>query len=208
MNILKKRTIILRLPVTIIKNIDKKAIHQVMELFWRKGYFNTSIGDIITNTDLNRATLYKYFHDKEGLFCICLDYYLENITPLATQPLLSNPASIDNLITFYKQFLTQAHPFVNNGCLIMATVSDAPLHSEAVQQRIELFSTGLYNAINKQLMAIKNGDKRRKITAMLMGHTFGLISLLRMKHTHTILSDQIHGIISVLKSFQYQEPIT
>lgn len=192
------------MPIT--KNIDNKTIAQATELFWRKGYFNTSVSDIIEYTDLNRATLYKYFQDKEGLFCACLDYYLENITPLATQPLLRESISIENLIDFYQQFLTQTHPFIHNGCLIMATASDAPLHSEAVQKRIEIFSTSLYNAINLQLATIKNNDKRKKIAAMLMGHTFGLISLLRMKHTHAILSDQIHGVISVLKSFQSQEP--
>lgn len=182
----------------ITRSIDTQTLDQAMRLFWRKGYFNTSLGDIIKYTDFNRATLYKYFHNKEGLFCACLDHYLATITPQVTQSLVSKPHSVDHLISFYQQFLCDDHPFIEQGCLMMATAADSPLHSEKVLSRIERFSTQLKTLIHDQLSPYCKPKKCQQMTAMLVGHTFGLMTLLRMPHTQNIIQDQIHGIVRVL----------
>lgn len=44
-----------------------KVIATAMELFTRKGYFNTSIRDITRESEVSTGSVYHYFKDKEGV---------------------------------------------------------------------------------------------------------------------------------------------
>lgn len=46
-----------------------------MELFWRKGYRNASLDDLVAATGASRASLYEVFGDKRTLFIRSLDLY-------------------------------------------------------------------------------------------------------------------------------------
>ncbi|MEM9168762.1 MAG: TetR/AcrR family transcriptional regulator [Pseudomonadota bacterium] len=51
------------------------ALESATELFWRLGYAETSVQDLVEATGLNRYALYNAFGDKRGLFIATLDAY-------------------------------------------------------------------------------------------------------------------------------------
>jgi AcrR family transcriptional regulator len=55
-------------------DIDK-AIAKAMDVFWSKGYENTTIPDLIEAIGINRPSLYAAFRSKEDLFRLSLDRY-------------------------------------------------------------------------------------------------------------------------------------
>jgi len=52
-------------------NIVKEAIY----LFWKYGFHQTSIQDLVQHLGVNRASLYDTYGDKEGLFVRCFETY-------------------------------------------------------------------------------------------------------------------------------------
>ena len=46
----------------------EKIIHESLQLFTVKGYFNTSISDILNATDLTKGGLYGHFQSKEDIW--------------------------------------------------------------------------------------------------------------------------------------------
>ncbi len=144
------------------KYIDEEVLEQAMQLFWQKGYFNTSMHDIIENTPLNRAAIYKYFNDKQGLFNACLDLYLHKITATAITSLNRTEKNLITLKQFYEQFLEKDHIFRERGCLMMVTISDSPLHGELVNQKITKFTHNLQQLIDSNLVTIKDNNKKNK----------------------------------------------
>ncbi|MEM7497179.1 MAG: TetR/AcrR family transcriptional regulator [Pseudomonadota bacterium] len=46
-----------------------------MMTFWRKGYVQTSLDDLVRETGASRASLYKTFGDKKAMFALALDSY-------------------------------------------------------------------------------------------------------------------------------------
>ena len=52
-----------------------EAVLSARELFWRRGYDDTSIEDIVTATGLNRYAIYNAFGGKLELFLAALDNY-------------------------------------------------------------------------------------------------------------------------------------
>lgn len=54
---------------------EEDIISKAMELFWRQGYKNTSLKDILDATGLLKGSLYNAFKSKENLFLLCLEKY-------------------------------------------------------------------------------------------------------------------------------------
>lgn len=46
---------------------QEKILVEALKLFTEKGYFNTSVSDIQTASNLSVGTLYNYFHNKEAI---------------------------------------------------------------------------------------------------------------------------------------------
>jgi AcrR family transcriptional regulator len=185
-----------------LKHLDEEILEKSMNLFWKKGYFNTSIQDLVEDTKINRATIYRNFKDKEGLFAACLEMYLQKITLTATESLSSETKSINNLKTFYLQFLNENHIFRTQGCLMMITISDAPLHGDIINNKITYFTQELQRLIYENITVDICKSKKEQMACMLLAHTFGVLSLMRCQNTEHIIKQQILGILQVLENLE------
>lgn len=47
---------------------ENEVLEKAMNLFWKKGYYATSIQDLVDHLGINRASLYDTFKDKKNLF--------------------------------------------------------------------------------------------------------------------------------------------
>ena len=55
-----------------------KAIGQIKNVFWKKGYEGTSLQDIEAATSLNKQSLYRLYGDKRGMYIAALRHYEEH----------------------------------------------------------------------------------------------------------------------------------
>ncbi len=55
---------------------DEKLL-VAMDVFWRKGFANTSISDLTDELNINRFSLYNTYGDKQQLYYEALDTYLK-----------------------------------------------------------------------------------------------------------------------------------
>ena len=58
----------------------QEALDKAMRVFWSKGYFDTSIRDLIEGTGVNYYGLYSEFESKHGLYLAALDRYRDKVT--------------------------------------------------------------------------------------------------------------------------------
>lgn len=54
---------------------EAQALERAMEIFWRKGYFQTSMQDLVDGMGINRGSLYDTFGDKHALYLQTLALY-------------------------------------------------------------------------------------------------------------------------------------
>ncbi len=190
----------------IIKNeIRDEVMDKAMNLFWCKGYFNTSIDDIVKETGMSRAIIYKYFKDKQGLFEVILNRYYEKITCITVSPLVGSSNDLSPIYSFFKQFIPgNSSNRMDSGCLMMTTASDFPLHNEPIQSIIRTFTDRLYNLFYNVLLNAKTGKTIsyatdcRNAAALLVGNTFGIMSLFRTKAESSLVKGLIDGTCEYL----------
>ena len=53
----------------------ERALEAAMDVFWTKGYRNTSVDDLLAAMGINRWSMYQTFGDKPQLFTQALDLY-------------------------------------------------------------------------------------------------------------------------------------
>lgn len=68
------------------------VVEKAMGVFWQNGYKATSISDVVRETGLNTASMYKEFGDKEGLFSAALDHYRDHVIGPRYLILIDNPS--------------------------------------------------------------------------------------------------------------------
>lgn len=67
-----------------------EVLDKALQLFWKKGFADTSLQDLEKVTGVNKSGLYSEFKDKDEIFLECLKQYKSNsnvLELLNTQPL-------------------------------------------------------------------------------------------------------------------------
>nr|WP_319557157.1 TetR/AcrR family transcriptional regulator [uncultured Vibrio sp.] len=82
---------------------DEKLL-VAMNLFWRKGFSNTSISDLTDELNINRFSLYNTYGDKQQLYYEALDAYLKNVSLPSLVNLRKKGASLGEIETFLTSF--------------------------------------------------------------------------------------------------------
>lgn len=165
-----------------------EALEKAMGLFWRKGYLETSIDDLVAETGVSRYGLYGTFGDKRGLFLAALERYSACVVSLLLRELERSTSSLDDLRTYFEVVIAHADtPPGNNGCLIVNTgtelASDDPEAAAAVkahQARLRrAFTTALRNAVEAGDLDPSFDVPRH--ADYFVGVVYGMASLVRSK---------------------------
>lgn len=140
-----------------------EALQAAMELFWQKGYGDTSMEDIVERTGVSRYGIYSEFGSKHGLFIEALDRYYEVVAGWRVGPLEQADAGLKELRAFWEFFIELADaPEAAMGCLMCNTATElGPFDAEAEQRVAKYFArmcAGFRNAIDN---AIRNGELDR-----------------------------------------------
>ena len=116
---------------------EKTVIKDAMELFWKKGFHQTSIQDLVEDLGVNRASLYETYSDKEGLFNESFILY-RNLVQQNIQTIFTTSKNVkDGFNSFIKYFIFDLlHQ--RNGCLISNTFSELlPTENKKTEQKLE-----------------------------------------------------------------------
>jgi TetR/AcrR family transcriptional regulator, transcriptional repressor for nem operon len=190
------------------QSLSEEILDKAMNLFWEKGFGNTSINDIINTTGLNRATLYKTFGGKNKFFLATLEHFYQTVTYKVTRPLRNQADGINGIIEFFSQFieLYDSAGLCSRGCFIIATASDINSHDEHVVYFIEEFIVGIRTSF-RNLLTQSRTDKLLKVdididlmTDFLVGNLFGLLTLCRASVPKEVYDNHIHGITYFLST--------
>ena len=141
------------------KEYDRHDVLQkAVGLFWQKGYKASSMADIVRETGLNTASMYKEFGDKDGMFEEALDHYRQHILSPRIQMLIDEP-NIKGVETFLESVVKGASSKGYKGCLMMNHLAQKHSISARAAKKISDFSTmmeGLLEAALRNAQA--NGD--------------------------------------------------
>ncbi len=103
----------------------KRALTIAMDVFWRLGYENASLGTLLSAMGIAKQSMYDTYGDKRALFFLAMDEYRE-MTQKGVRRLLADAPSVKDGFAALLFGIAQESPAEQaRGCLPLSAVPDA-----------------------------------------------------------------------------------
>ena len=104
---------------------EETALDELTALFWKQGYSETSVADLVEASGVHKPTLYRVFGTKEQLFAKILRRYMKaRMEMFATLVDQAGPG-VDGIHTFLSMIRDDVVSGTSrNGCLLVATATE------------------------------------------------------------------------------------
>jgi TetR/AcrR family transcriptional repressor of nem operon len=111
-------------------------LQRAAQVFNRKGFFGTSIADIMEATGLEKGGIYNYFQSKDDLALQAFDYAVDQIREEFAYAIKGKVNAIDRLQAIIGVFqkMPDGYPF-EGGCPVLNTTVEADYAHPALRQR-------------------------------------------------------------------------
>jgi len=193
------------MPRVTVSSVSEQILDQAMQLFWERGYFDTSVDDLVARTGLSRAAIYKTFGSKEQLFAALLERFRRLHTDLMLATLQPEDAGMAEVRAF---FLRVGHALGRRGsrlgCLLCATAADPSAHMPRVAPIIRTFIADLQDLFRKALRTAQGSGQLRcdgpvePVAAFLAAQVVGLMTLARSPAPRRSITQAVEGVLLYL----------
>ncbi len=115
-----------------------QLLDEVTELFWRQGYYSTSVTDLVKTTRLNPGSLYNAFENKQGLLQASLTWYGRRSISRARQA-MQQCRDIESAVRDFFSTLVDAmiaDPEAR-GCFLVNIWLEVACHDDAIRTQLQ-----------------------------------------------------------------------
>ena len=114
------------------------VLDKAMHVFWRQGYEQTSMQNLVDEMGIHRRSIYDTFGDKHQLFIAVLAHYHDQITATFNQIINEHSDLSSRLTAIFEAFIN--HPAQQpDGCLVVNTATALSTLEEDIQQLIKRY---------------------------------------------------------------------
>lgn len=184
---------------------EDAALTRAMELFWEKGFADTSVRDLVSHTGVAHAGLYSAFGDKEGLYRAALEKYVREVIEVF-KILESEDAGREQIEAFFKNMVRKAKSGeAKNGCMITNNAVEfggsdtvgGVLAEKVYSRQLRAFKNALGNASRKG--EIPGHVKVDETAKAMVGMFYGLTVLLRSGVPTATIQSAINATLKLLE---------
>lgn len=133
---------------------EETALDELTALFWRKGYAQTSVADLVEVSGVHKPSLYRIFGSKEELFARILHRYLGARMDMFEALIAGAGEGVDGIHTFLSLMRDDIVSGTSrHGCLLVATSTElggttpgfdnfGPAYRTALRERMKVLVAG------------------------------------------------------------------
>ena len=185
----------------------EEILEKAMNLFWKQGYYATSMDDLVKYVGINRASIYNSFGNKKAIFNQAFAYY-KRINHQRLRDLFESQSSIkEGFRQLFAQAITtcQQDP-ENKGCFVVNNVTELAnkdpemfsLLAQNKKEMEELFAT--YLREGQKTGEIAEVHKVEHLASFLFTVYSGLKVMEKLQPTRDNLEGMVSTALSVLEN--------
>ncbi|MGB3472616.1 MAG: TetR/AcrR family transcriptional regulator [Erythrobacter sp.] len=131
----------------------ENLLQNAMWVFWTKGYYATSIDDLVKATGVARSGIYSEFGGKEEALTNCLAHYREVIADPAIAILHRNEDGLEAIRGYFDYFIGmhRKHGMPGPGCFMANVMTEVAPHCEPVHQQALAHKADLHQGFQTAL---------------------------------------------------------
>ena len=182
-----------------------QAIARATQLFWKKGYTNTSVRDLLKAMRIGEGSFYNTVKSKKKLYLECLKHYNDTVSRRRLEALTSKPGAGEGIRAFFKMVLDELDdPKTPRICLMAGSLSSDVL----AERELNRYVVGEMNAFSarfvERLRTAKQagelaGDVDVELAAqVLVTYLQGLFRVIRVLQNRAQVERQIESLLAGL----------
>lgn len=110
------------------------VLDKATQLFWRKGFYATSMRDLLEAVNLRSGSLYGSFGDKQQIFKESLNYYGYNSIAIVSQYETDYGMALDALKAFARNSILECDSAPSRICMLVKTISELSHEEEVLSE--------------------------------------------------------------------------
>jgi TetR/AcrR family transcriptional repressor of nem operon len=161
----------------------EEALTGAMRVFWKKGYANTSIADLVEETGVARYGWYTAFGDKDEIFVAALEHYREYLNGAYLNKLRAADADLAAVEAHLRLNLGVAAKGSLKGCFACASALERGAEDKGVAGVVEAVMSDVRAAFRNAIKnALRAGQVRDLPVETLVDFTMNA-----MRHLSTLV---------------------
>lgn len=131
------------------------ALDQATRLFWKQGYTETGLRDLLAVMGIGEGSFYNTFGGKQKLFALCLARYQETIVAPRFAALAEPATAGEGLRAFFVSVLDQIESADSPSrmCMVAALASESVLSDARLEEQASAGIAELRGALRSRLLA-------------------------------------------------------
>jgi len=183
----------------------EEVLTSATHLFWKKGFNQTSIHDLVHQSGVNRASLYNTFHDKETLFFQCFLMYRAEVVKYINEVMQSEKTTKNAFRAFFDSLYEAYERENGKGCLICNSYAELlPTENKIIIELLNETKKIITNLFYEYLKKAKlKKELKKNIDIVLMTESIyttmvGTAILSKLEKKETIHNKTLHHYLSIL----------
>jgi TetR/AcrR family transcriptional repressor of nem operon len=145
----------------------ERALNKAMHLFWRRGYENTSVGELLRAMGIAKQSLYDTFGDKRTLYLKAMAHYRDQTNGAMEQMLDQIPSVKDGFAKLLYGLAAETREQHERGCLLLSANLQREANDAVIadllrdnQNKVEaIFEKALLRARKQKELSVKQDPK-------------------------------------------------
>jgi len=177
-----------------------EALQKAMEVFWEKGYGNSSMDDIVTRTGVSRYGLYGEFGSKKELYRAALEHYCHQNIETRLAGLARPDAGVQDVKDFFMGALAHCQCEEGRlGCMLCYTSVELGIEEEEMAEFVNTAFGKMRAALRH---ALQNAKQREEVPSdldvaetadFLTGIIMGLSTMARSAMDPQLMKNFVKG---------------
>jgi TetR/AcrR family transcriptional regulator, transcriptional repressor for nem operon len=179
-----------------------RAIDRATQLFWKKGYRDTSLRDLLKTMGIGEGSFYNTFKSKRRLYLECLKHYNRTVSRRRLDALAA-PASVKAGIRAFFHFLLDEldNPKIPSVCMLAGSVSGEVLRERELAATVTRDMQAFGDAFKKRLEEGKHSGElpanydAEQAASVIMTFLMGLFRMIRVLNTRAEMEAQVEVLL-------------
>jgi TetR/AcrR family transcriptional regulator, transcriptional repressor for nem operon len=183
-----------------------QALDRATHLFWKKGYSNTSLRDLLKTMGIGEGSFYNTVKSKKHLYLECLKHYNATVSRRRLNALLSKDSVKEGIRAFFKTVLDELDdPRTPRVCLLARSLSGDVLEERELRKPVLTDMKAFYGAFSERLQRAKEHDELPKdfdvdvAAQVIVTYLQGLFRVIRVLQSRAQVERQIEALLLGLK---------
>jgi TetR/AcrR family transcriptional repressor of nem operon len=180
----------------------ERAIDRATGVFWRKGYSNASLRDLLKAMGIGEGSFYNTIGSKKRLYLECLKHYNDTVSRRRVDALLSKPSVKDGVRAFFRTVLDELDdPRTPRVCMLAASLSNDVLAERELERCVLSDMKAFFNVFKERLEGAKQSKELPEnfnvevAAQVIVTYLQGLFRVIRVLQNRVQMEQQIDMLL-------------